>query len=96
MQERQRRIQLTRNADLIGREEEALVEGRKEKFGQWVGRTTQNRVLNFADPLALAGGRDLRGSYCQVRVTAAGPNSLVGELAAAESEPAFQGLRVLN
>lgn len=96
LQERQRRIQLVRNAALIGREQEALVEGRKEKFGQWVGRTTQNRVLNFTDPLALAGSRDLRGSYCQVKVTAAGPNSLVGELAAAESEPAFQGLRVLN
>ena len=96
LQERQRRIQLRHNTALIGRHEEALVERYKEKFGQWVGRTTQNRVLNFTDPEALAVGRDLRGNYCQVKVTAAGPNSLVGELAAAESEPAFQGLRVLN
>ena len=96
LQDRQRRIQLRRNAELIGRREEALVEGRKEKFGQWVGRTSQNRVLNFTDPSALAAGRDLRGTYCQVNVTASGPNSLVGELASAEPEPAFQGLHVLN
>lgn len=96
LQERQRRIQLRRNAALIGGVQEALVEGRKERFEQWVGRTTQNRVLNFTDPLDLAGKRDLRGSYCQVRVTASGPNSLVGELADAAAQPGFQGLHVLN
>lgn len=96
LQERQRAIQLRRNAQLIGRREEALVEGRKEKFRQWVGRTSQNRVLNFTDPSALAEGRDLRGTYCDVRVTASGPHSLVGELVSAEAEPAFQGFRVLN
>lgn len=96
LQERQRRIQLRRNAALIGGVQEALVEGRKERFEQWVGRTTQNRVLNFTDPQDLAGERDLRGSYCQVRVTASGPNSLVGELADAAAQPGFQGLHVLN
>ena len=96
LQDHQRRIQLRRNTALIGGLQEALVEGRKERFEQWVGRTTQNRVLNFTDPSGLAGERDLRGSYCRVRVTASGPNSLVGELADAESQPAFQGLHVLN
>lgn len=96
LQERQRHIQIRRNAALIGRTEEVLVERRNTRFKQWVGRTTQNRVLNFSDPLALATGRDLRGTYCRARVTASGPNSLVGELASAESQPAFQGLRVLN
>lgn len=96
LQERQRRIQLRRNAALIGRREELLVEGRKQKFRQWVGRTTQNRVLNFTDPAGLAGDRNLVGSYCLAQVTASGPNSLVGELAAAEFSPAFQGLHVLN
>lgn len=96
LQERQRRIQLRRNAALIGQRQEALVEGRKDKFDQWVGRTTQNRVLNFSDPRDFANGRDLRGTYCEVNVTASGPNSLVGELAATEPEPAFQGFRVLN
>ena len=96
LQGRQREIQVRRNAGLIGTTEEALVERRNEKYGQWVGRTSQNRVVNFSDPSALATGRDLRGSYCQVRVTASGPYSLVGELASAESAPAFQGFRVLN
>ena len=96
LHERQRRIQLRRNAELIGRTEEALVERRNLRFRQWVGRTTQNRVLNFSDPSALATGRDLRGTYCQVQVTASGPNSLVGELASAEAEPGFQGLHVLK
>ncbi len=72
------------------------MEGRKQKFRQWVGRTTQNRVLNFTDPAGLAGDRNLVGSYCLAQVTASGPNSLVGELAAAEFAPAFQGLHVLN
>ena len=96
LQQRQRTIQLRRNAELIGSEEEVLVEGHKARFGQWVGRTTQNRVLNFTDASALAGGQDLRGSYCSVRVTASGPNSLVGELLSAETRPAFQGFHVLN
>lgn len=96
LQERQKQIQLRRNYHLIGREEEALVEGRKDKFQQWVGRTTQNRVLNFTDPSGLASSSNLMGRYCQVQVTASGPNSLVGELVSAEAKPAFQGLRVLN
>ena len=96
LQERQRRIQLRRNAALIGTVQEALVEGRKERMQQWAGRTTQNRVLNFTDPLRLADRRDLCGSYCSVRVTASGPNSLVGELAEAATRPGFQGLHVLN
>ena len=94
LQEKQRRIQLRRNAALIGREEEVLVEGRREKSGQWIGRTTQNRVLNFSDPEADL--TDLRGSYCRVRVTGSGPNSLVGELVAKEAAPAFHGFRILQ
>ncbi len=96
LQQRQREIQIRRNAELIGRTEEVLVEGWRKRFGQWIGRTTQNRVLNFADPEGLATGRDLRGTYCQARVTAAGPNSLVGELASPSARAAFQGLRVLQ
>ena len=96
LQERQRRIQTRRNAQAVGGAEEALVEGRREKFRQWIGRTAQNRVLNFSDPRGLAGNRDLRGAYCKVRVTGSGPNSLVGVLAAAESAAAFNGFRILQ
>jgi tRNA-2-methylthio-N6-dimethylallyladenosine synthase len=73
LQERQRQIQLRRNQALIGREFEVLVEGYQQRLGQAVGRTTSNRVLNFA------GEADWVGHYMDVRVTAAGPNSLVGE-----------------
>jgi tRNA-2-methylthio-N6-dimethylallyladenosine synthase len=94
LQEKQRRIQLRRNAELIGRDEEVLVEGRRERSQQWIGRTTQNRVLNFTDPAG--DSSDLRGSYCRVRVTGSGPNSLVGELVAKENAPAFTGFRILQ
>ena len=96
LQELQRKIQQRRNELWIGRTDEVLVEGRREKFNQWIGRTTQNRVLNFSDPDGLATG-DLRGAYCRARVTQAGPNSLSGELIGIERPaPAFQALRVLQ
>jgi len=73
LQERQRQIQIRRNTALIGREFEVLVEGHHPKLGQAIGRTTSNRVINFA------GSAEDVGRYLDVRVTAAGPNSLVGE-----------------
>ena len=78
------------------REEEVLVEGRREKFQQWIGRTTQNRVLNFTVPADLDGEADWIGTYCRVRVTAAGPNSLVGEMTARGPIPEFHPLRILQ
>jgi tRNA-2-methylthio-N6-dimethylallyladenosine synthase len=76
LQERQRSIQIERNSSLIGRIEEVLVEGFNQATGQWIGRTEQNRVLNFTHP---ANGHSLVGEYGRVRVTRAGPNSLAGE-----------------
>ncbi|PYT32592.1 MAG: tRNA (N6-isopentenyl adenosine(37)-C2)-methylthiotransferase MiaB [Acidobacteria bacterium] len=77
VQERQRAIQIRRNAAVIGMVQEVLVEGRNQALGQWIGRTSQNRTLNFsADG---AGDESLIGRYLDVRVTRAGPNSLVGE-----------------
>jgi tRNA-2-methylthio-N6-dimethylallyladenosine synthase len=75
LQERQRAIQIRRNSLLIGAVEEVNVEGRNKALDQWIGRTSQNRTLNFTSPA----GEDLVGSYLPVRVTRAGPNSLVGE-----------------
>ncbi|MGA2741950.1 MAG: TRAM domain-containing protein, partial [Bryobacteraceae bacterium] len=67
--------------ELIGSVEEVLVEGRHEALGQWIGRTSQNRTLNFTHPDAGADtrGASLVGQYMQVRVTRSGPNSLAGE-----------------
>ena len=74
LNERQRAIQIRRNSELIGQTQQVLVEGRNQALGQWIGRTSQNRTLNFT------GGDSARlGGYLDVRVTRAGPNSLVGE-----------------
>ncbi len=83
LQEQQRQLQIRRNSRLVGTDQEALVEGFNSKTGQWIGRTSQNRVLNFVMP-ARAGGETpakdvMIGRYLPVRVTRAGPNSLVGE-----------------
>ncbi len=72
LQERQRQIQIRRNQELVGQEFEALIEGFQPRSGQAVGRTTNNRVINFP------GEPGWVGQYINVRVTAAGPNSLVG------------------
>ena len=77
VQEKQRGIQIRRNAERIGAVQEVLVEGRNQALGQWIGRTTDNHILNFthSDPAA----ENLLGRYLAVRVTRSGPNSLVGE-----------------
>ena len=79
VQEKQRGIQIRRNAERIGAVQEVLVEGRNQALGQWIGRTTDNHILNFthSDPAA----ENLLGRYLAVRVTRSGPNSLVGESA---------------
>ncbi|SRR5579871_753179 len=88
LQERQREIQTRKNRALIGSVSEVLVEGRNEKLNQWIGRTTENRVLNFTVPAA-APPRNRLGTYAWVAVTGATPNSLVGEmLPASDAEEA--------
>jgi tRNA-2-methylthio-N6-dimethylallyladenosine synthase len=79
VQEKQRAIQIRRNAGLIGSVKEVLVEGRHQALEQWIGRTSDNRTLNFTHPLD--GAASLTGKYLPVRVTRSGPNSLVGESA---------------
>jgi tRNA-2-methylthio-N6-dimethylallyladenosine synthase len=76
LQERQRAIQWRRNQAQVGSVQEVLVEGRQMALGQWIGRTSQNRTLNFTGP----GDSGLIGRYVWVKVTGAGPNSLVGEM----------------
>jgi tRNA-2-methylthio-N6-dimethylallyladenosine synthase len=77
VQEKQRAIQIRRNAERIGSVEEVLVEGHNASLGQWIGRTSDNRTLNFTG----VNGGSLVGQYIPVRVTRSGPNSLVGESA---------------
>ncbi|MGH9865822.1 MAG: radical SAM protein, partial [Candidatus Acidiferrales bacterium] len=73
IQQHQREIQTARNAALLKQRFEVLVDGHHESRRQWSGRTTCNRIVNFTSP-----ERNLLGQYCQVQITGAGPNSLVG------------------
>jgi tRNA-2-methylthio-N6-dimethylallyladenosine synthase len=76
VQHLQREIQLEWHRAMVGSEVEVLVDGRsKRRSGEMAGRTTGNTIVNFP------GGRELVGTLVRVRVTAAGPNSLRGELA---------------
>jgi tRNA-2-methylthio-N6-dimethylallyladenosine synthase len=81
VQEKQRSIQIRRNAAYVGTTEEILVEGYNKATGQWIGRTSQNKTLNFTDSCLPAPERNrtLVGEYLDVLVTRAGPNSLAGE-----------------
>ena len=76
LQEKQREIQRRRFQRHVGQVVEVMVEGKNEARGQWIGRTSQNKVLNFTAPPA----QPTTGSYVPVRVTASFPNSLVGEM----------------
>jgi len=74
LQDKQREIQTSRNARLIGESYEVLVSGKSRREGQWSGYTSSYRLANFTSH-----ANELLGTYVQVRVTGATPNSLVGE-----------------
>ncbi len=74
---RQKEIQIARYKKYIGTIQEVMVEGRNEARGQWIGRTSQNKTLNFTAPEPSA---PQIGSYVQVRATTSFPNSLLGEM----------------
>ena len=74
--DRQREIQRFNYLKHIGETLEVMVEGQNPARGQITGRSTQNKPVNFicAQPIAPA-----PGSYLQVKITGAHPNSLTGE-----------------
>jgi tRNA-2-methylthio-N6-dimethylallyladenosine synthase len=74
--ERQREIQRINYAKHIGQVMEAAVEGYNGQRKQVIGRSSQNKTVNFttAHPISPA-----PGSYVPVRITHSSPNSLVGE-----------------
>jgi tRNA-2-methylthio-N6-dimethylallyladenosine synthase len=81
MMARQKEIQKAHNQGLIGTVFEVMVEGYNERHAQWIGRTTQNKTLNFTAPngiLQKVGPKI--GSYASVKTTISFPNSLAGEL----------------
>jgi len=74
LQDKQREIQSTRNKKLTGETFEVLVSGKSRREDQWSGYTSSYRLANFTSH-----AKELLGTYLQVRVTGATPNSLVGE-----------------
>ncbi|HEV2699236.1 MAG TPA: TRAM domain-containing protein, partial [Terriglobales bacterium] len=75
LMEKQRMIQQKQNQKRLGQILEVMVEGRNEARKQWIGRTSQNKTLNFT---AAAEHRIEPGDYVSVLVTIAFRNSLVG------------------
>src|SRR3989441_3420337 len=50
LQDRQREIQAAKNVQFVGDKFKVMVEGKNEARGQWIGRTSQNKVMNFKVP----------------------------------------------
>ena len=77
LQEKQREIQRRRNQRHLGQIVEVMVEGKNEARAQWIGRTSQNKVLNFK---SLEGFAPAPGSYVPVVTIGSFPNSLLGQM----------------
>jgi tRNA-2-methylthio-N6-dimethylallyladenosine synthase len=75
LNDRQKQIGAKRNQRHIGQTIEVMVEGKNAPRNQWVGRTSQIKVLNFTAP---EGAEFKIGSYVAVLVTGSFPNSLLG------------------
>jgi tRNA-2-methylthio-N6-dimethylallyladenosine synthase len=82
LNDRQREIQRANYLRHVGEITEAMVEGFHTARDQVAGRTSQNKPLNFTVPDGVAPPRV--GSYVPVRVVRSHPNSLVGEMCAAD------------
>ncbi len=74
--DRQREIQRANYAKHLGEEMEVMVEGANLSRGQIVGRSSQNKPVNFTTAIPIA---PAPGSYLKVKIVKTYPNSLVGE-----------------
>jgi tRNA-2-methylthio-N6-dimethylallyladenosine synthase len=74
--DRQREIQRVNYARHLGQIMEVMVEGVNTARGQVIGRSSQNKPVNFTCAQVIA---PAPGSYLQVKITATHPNSLSGE-----------------
>ncbi|HTP04034.1 MAG TPA: tRNA (N6-isopentenyl adenosine(37)-C2)-methylthiotransferase MiaB [Nitrospirota bacterium] len=70
----QKKITMQKNKAYAGMHAEVLIDGRSKRGGKLSGRTRGNKVVNVAGPDSLI------GSLVAVRITAAGANSLSGEI----------------
>jgi len=74
LQARQSEIQRETNAGYVGCLREVLVESNARSRVRLVGRTSDNKIVNFDGP------DELIGSFALVEITGFGPNSLKGSL----------------
>jgi len=75
LQELQRKITYKKNQTRINLTEEVLVEGKSKKNpNSYMGRTTQNRIVNFISD------KDLTGQLINVKITEGFQNSLLGTI----------------
>ena len=75
LQERQRKITLSKNKQMEGTIQEILVEGTGKKGdGQLTGRTLGNKVVNFS------ANKNLKGQLVRVKIITGFQNSLLGEV----------------
>jgi tRNA-2-methylthio-N6-dimethylallyladenosine synthase len=90
---RQREIQRTNYARHLDQIMPVMVEGLNTSRGQVIGRSTQNKTVNF-----VCDSTPSVGSYINVRITQVFPSSLVGEAVAVPLAPsaAFLAQHALN
>ncbi len=77
LQEHQKTIQIRNYQRQIGEVVEVMVEGYNQGRGQIVGRSSQNKTVNFTSTAPI---RPAPGAYVKARVTQSFPNSLAGEM----------------
>ncbi len=78
LQEHQRELQRASYRRHLGQMLEVMVEGKNPARGQMIGRTSQNKTLNF---VVNSKAEPAIGEYVHVKVTQIFPNSLLGEMA---------------
>ena len=87
LMDRQREIQREHYGRHLGEVQECMVESYNTPRNQVVGRSSQNKTVNFTTA-QLANGNPPIGSYVPVRITQTLPNCLVGEAMPAEPDAA--------
>ncbi|HMH00558.1 MAG TPA: TRAM domain-containing protein, partial [Terriglobales bacterium] len=75
--DKQREIQRRTYQRHMAQVVEVMVEGKNEARAQWIGRTSQNKTMNFKTPEGVI--PDI-GSYVSIKATVCLPNSLAGEM----------------
>ena len=73
----QKAIQNANNQKHLGTVYEVMVEARNQVRQQWIGRTSQNKTLNFTTPEAAS---PAIGTYVPIKIVATFANSLLGEM----------------